>query len=344
MVLSGYRFPNRAGGAVLPKGDAETMVWLHWANFPDSNVKTLYSRIRDIVGMTVLHIVRALETVFPPDALRRVLLPLAAILALLDICFRRSKTIPFDKYPASWPPVRRSVHLFFKLRTRFHLTRLITHWPDRLGETRWRERFEIKGGVLDDAMGSKRPVILVSAHFGPFHLPGYLLRAAGFPVATFVRNTAAAKSMVRTYKTRLGHFPEMRHWFSAEDPLREICRFLKQGNILRMAFDLPIGRLVEVRMDETIIRFATGSIRLAALANARLIPFAISEREPWKFVIHLGEPVPSELLGDSPDIQRAAAHIVTECFNIFKLSPEESGGELLDAISSAAPVGETISA
>lgn len=300
-------------------------------------MKAWYLKLRDISGMIVLCGVRLLENVFPPDILRCVLFPFAAILALRDVFRRRWLEIPFNRLPATWPRVKTTRALLFKLRVRFHLTRLITHWPDRLSEPRWRERFKIEGSVLDEAIKAKRPAILVSAHFGPFYLPGYLFRAAGFPMATFIGDIVAAKSMVRRYKNRLTHFPGLRPFFSEEDHLREVCRFLEQGNMLRMAFDYPTGKQINIRADGANVHFATGSIRLAALTDSILIPFAISESKPWKFVMHLGAPVPSHLLGKSPEVEGAAIHIVNECFKFFKISPEESGHELLRIISDSAP-------
>lgn len=166
-----------------------------------------------------------------------------------------------------------------------------------------------------------KPIILVTAHFGPLHLAGYFLRAFGFPVATYVANPDLADSVSRRAKDQLSFFPEIPHIFSAKDPLRNVYRFLEKGNILRVAFDMNVGKQLQVSYLDREVDFATGSIRLAIANGATLIPYAISEVKPWKFIIHVGHPVPPEFLAGSPDIEKAAIHILSECCQFFKSAP-----------------------
>ncbi len=304
--------------------------------------KTSPPKWRDLAGMIVFHGLRILEFILPPKVLRCVLYPAAAVLAGRDVFFRRQNKMAFHLLPATWPTVKTNTSDFVQIRIRYHLSRAIANWPDRLGNQRWRSRFSIQGNSLEEAVQLRRPIILVSAHFGPFHLGAYFLRALGFRLATFVGNAQEAQSASRRAKDRLSHFLEMPHTFSAQDNLRDVYRFLEKGNILRTAFDIVMGKMIRVPLCDRSVCFATGSIRLAAATGAVLIPYVISEREPWKFVLHLGQPVPPEFLGASPDIQSAAAHVVFECCQFFQSSPDEARGEMLEAIARAESHAELI--
>ena len=294
--------------------------------------ENLYFNLRDVIGRIVFHGARTMERLFPPPILRCVFFPIAMALALRDLSRRRWLEIPFCKLPPNWS-VNRTLPLLFNIRSQFHLTRLMANWPDRFSEPHWCSRFKIEGmEFLEQAMREKRPVILVSAHFGPLFLLRYFLRAMGWPAATFIGGPASSRPDVRRDKDRLAHFPGLPHVFGPDQSLRDVHRFLQQGNILLMAFDVPTGERIEVACDEVKVRFATGSIRLAASTNARLIPCIISECDPWKFIIRLGQPVPSAMLSPCPDREGAARHIAKECFQSIKASPAECGHELLDAL------------
>jgi lauroyl/myristoyl acyltransferase len=274
---------------------------------------------------------RILERIFPPLLLRRVLLPVAALMAWRDIS--KWTEVSFDHLPAGWPAVSQTYGARFKRRVRYHLSRVICNWPDRLSQPHWRRRFEIQGSFLEEAQKAGRPVILLSAHFGPLHLGGYYLRALGLPVATYVGDANSAKSITRRTKDRLSHFPAMRHIFSAEDGTREVCRFLSKGNMLRMAFDLNLGKTLPVPLGLGYFSFCTGPLRLAAATGSTVIPYVIAERAPWDFVLHLGEPVPAELLAGVPDLDQAAAHVLGECCRFFRQWPDQTHDDLLTCFS-----------
>ena len=295
--------------------------------------KTSPSKWRDLIGMIVLYSARVLEAIFPPPVLRFVLYPAAAVMACRDVFYCRYNEAAFHLLPTTWPRVKTNTSNLLEIRVRYHLSRVIANWPDRLGNPRWRSRFSIQGNCLEEAVKVGRPVILVSAHFGPIHLGGYFLRAFGFRAASFVGNAEDVHSASRRAKDRLSHYPEMPHVFSAEDNLRDIYRFLEQGNILRTAFDVNTGKMIQVPLCDRSVCFATGSIRLAAATGAALIPYVISESEPWKFVLHLGRPVPPEFLKASPNVENAAAHVVNECGRFFQISPHEASGEMLGAFT-----------
>ncbi len=280
------------------------------------------------MGLTVMHASRLLEALLPPGLLRWALMPFASIITLCSLLAEPRSHAAARARACGHPGAR------FKSRLRLQLSRFVSTWPDRLSEPRWQRRFEIRGTALQQALATGRPVILVSGHFGPFHLVSYFLRAKGIPAATFIGNPARATRATRRAKIRLSRLPGIKTTFSSQDPPREIHRFLKQGNVLRMAFDVPVGTVIEVPCGAVRLSFATGSVRLAAATGATLIPYAISEPHPWHFVLHLGAPVPPELLAPKADPAPAAQHIVAECWGFFSQSPAQAQAILLAAVSS----------
>jgi len=284
----------------------------------------------DSLGLAFLHASRLLEALLPPQLLRWALLPFAAAIALYSLLVEPRSQAAARARACPHPGTR------FKSQVRLQLSRFVSTWPDRLSEPRWQRRFEIRGAALQQALATGRPVILVSGHFGPFHLVSYFLRANGIPAATFIDNPARAMRASRRAKIRLSRLPGIKTTFSSQDPPREIHRFLKQDNVVRMAFDVPVGTTIEVPCGAAQLSFATGSIRLAAATGASLIPYAISESSPWHFVLHLGSPVPPELLARKADPAPAAQHIAAECWGFFSQSPAQAQAILLAAMSSRA--------
>jgi hypothetical protein len=78
---------------------------------------------------------------------------------------------------------------------------------------------------------------------------------------------------------------------------------------------------------------ATGAIRLAAMADAELIPCLITEPASWQFVLHFGTPVPRGYLGKSPDMQAIGAHLLSEFSKVITRYPEQCRPRLLSAMS-----------
>jgi len=68
---------------------------------------------------------------------------------------------------------------------------------------------------------------------------------------------------------------------------------------------------------------ATGAIRLAAMANAKLIPCLITEAAAWKFTIHFGTPVPDRYLGKSPDMEAIGSHLLQEFSKVVTRYPDQ---------------------
>jgi KDO2-lipid IV(A) lauroyltransferase len=71
----------------------------------------------------------------------------------------------------------------------FLLVLEVAHVPRKINETNWRQYIKIKDvAPLMRLLIGKRPVIVVTGHFGNFELGGYALGVLGFPTYTVARN------------------------------------------------------------------------------------------------------------------------------------------------------------
>ena len=118
----------------------------------------------------------------------------------------------------------------------FYLNHLLHHFPDRLASAEWQSRCRITG--LEHwwkARQNGRPVVLAYCHFGPSFLLREWLRG-GLPVAPLVRGSSAERTKAKWLKNRHALLPEVPTAFFW-DQLRELSRFLADGNVLLIAID-----------------------------------------------------------------------------------------------------------
>ena len=127
-------------------------------------------------------------------------------------------------------------------------------------------------------------------------------------------------------------------WIFAEDltPLprfSHIRKILGPGRRLLVLVDPNRGVMADVPFDDGIFRMATGAVRLAQMADARLIPCLITEDSDWRFTIHIGAPVPEEWLGRAPDMQKIGTHLIGEFSKVVSRFPEQCKMRCLEAMS-----------
>jgi lauroyl/myristoyl acyltransferase len=181
-------------------------------------------------------------------------------------------------------------------------------------------------------------VVLASLHFGPFELLPYWLRAHGI-VTTMIRGpTPDSLKSLTNYQHALSPPANVPVFLNLSEmtPLprfTHVGRFLGPGRRLLVTVDVDRGIQFHVPFENRLFRMATGAIRLAAMADAELIPCLISESAPWKFAIHFGSPVPRRYLGDSPDLPAVGAHLLREFSNVITRYPEQCRWRLLSAMS-----------
>lgn len=213
----------------------------------------------------------------------------------------------------------------------------LTFFPERLAEPAWLARCAFFGiDQLRDCQRRGQPVILASCHFGPVFLLSRWLQAAGIRSATLVGGRKEDRSYLNRLKDRATLFPEIpRVIFSHQ--LRELKKFLADGNVLIIAIDSPQGNQIEVPVDaHGHFRLATGAIRLAARHGARLFPCTILDEGRWRFRFELGRPVPAEFLSDPPDLASVGKHLVDELLPRFQAHPDQCAKMVLECFQPAA--------
>jgi hypothetical protein len=193
-----------------------------------------------------------------------------------------------------------------------HIIRLLEFLPDRLTAPRWKKRCRINGLERLLEAYRKGPVVLAFAHIGPLTLTSLWLRARGIR-ATSVRDAAAGRpSPAKQYANTLMAFPEVPS-VVYHDELRPITQLLNAGGVILIAIDSPIGKQVDVPVDDHwVFRMATGAMRLAAHHGAELIPCTILYEGNWQFRIELGDPVPREFLSGRVDQPAVGKHLYAQ--------------------------------
>jgi len=287
-------------------------------------------------GWSSFYFVRFCERVLPPSVLSILLWPLAAGWDLIQV--RDRKPLEHARcFPRSWPAKRWR----FILKQCFGLyhSQLFYMWPDRLTEPRWQKRCRFEGDPdLLRPTEDNRPIVLASLHFGPFEILPYWLRAYGIPATSVRTAPPAALRNLTNYQYSLSPPPDVPLWIFAEDltPLprfSHIRKILGPGRRLLVLVDPNRGVMADVPFDDGIFRMATGAVRLAQMADARLIPCLITEDSDWRFTIHIGAPVPEEWLGRAPDMQKIGTHLIGEFSKVVSRFPEQCKMRCLEAMS-----------
>jgi lauroyl/myristoyl acyltransferase len=245
----------------------------------------------------------------------------------------RQLAAAWRRFPESWRP---EPLRYFLRRTFGHPhARLVYAWPDRLRSSRWSSRCLVEGSCdLTQLRDSGRRLVFASLHFGPVETLPYWLRAKGVVVTT-LRGKAHPWTRLKRRQYALSPPPDVPAFLTVNH-LQRVRQFLGPGGRLLVMVDVNRGKQVDVPFDDHLFRMATGAIRPAASAEAKLIPCLIFETTPWHFTLHFGTPVPRIYLGRSPDVTAAAAHLLSEFLKVVSLYPEQCGRRLLSSISPAA--------
>jgi lauroyl/myristoyl acyltransferase len=238
------------------------------------------------------------------------------------------------RFPEAWRP---GFIRYFLRRTLNHPhARLVYVWPDRLRSARWLARCRLKAnGNLALVRDKKRGVILASLHFGPFETLPYWLRAHDI-VATTLLGQPNPWQRLKRHQYSLSA-PANVPLFLPVSHLPSVRQFLGPGGRPLVFVDVNRGKQIYIPFDNYLFRMATGAIRLAALADAELIPCLIIETASWHFTLHFGKPVPKRYLGRTPDLEAAAAHLLDEFLQVVTRYPLQFGHRLLSCISPSTP-------
>ena len=208
----------------------------------------------------------------------------------------------------------------------------------RLAAAEWKSRCRIIGlDHWEAARQNKRPVVLAYCHFGPSFLLREWLRAAGLPVAVYVRTLFGERTKAKWLKNRVALLPEVPSAIF-RDQLRDLSAFLAAGNVLLIAVDHDSGRQIELPAGgDWTFRMTTGAIRIAARHNAELIPCSIIDEGNWRFCIELGRPIAARHLGEDADLSAAGTLLLQELLAQFRPQPAQCTKKLAERFTPVVP-------
>jgi lauroyl/myristoyl acyltransferase/acyl carrier protein len=334
----------RAIGELLAtkKPTARTRQLKRAANGTSRPASVAPAKTRPLLGFKLaaawlsFYFLRLCERLLPKSVLSLLLWPPAAIFDLIQLPERKPISC-WRRFPLSWRPkpwrflLRQSLGLYH--------SQIIYMWPDRLRSATWLRRCRLKGeSRLIELQKGDRPIVLASLHFGPSELLPYWLRAHGIVTTTVRAAPPNSLKSLTEYQHALSPPADVPAFVFVEDliPLprfSRVSKILKSGRCLLVMVDPARGRQIDVPFEDRLFRMPTGAIRLAQLADAELIPCLITEDATWEFTIHFGAPMPQRYMGDSPDMQAIATHLLNEFSKVISQYPEQCKMRLLSAMS-----------
>jgi lauroyl/myristoyl acyltransferase len=291
-----------------------------------SAVKRAVSFFQLGIGWGSFYFVRFCERSLPLRLFSLVLWPLAAAWDLIQ-ARERKPWVHWHRFPRSWRPKRWRYILRQSLGL-YH-SQLFYMWPDRLTDPRWLKRCRFEGDrSLLEKSEDDRGIVLASVHFGPFEILPYWLRAYGIPATSVRADPPEALESLTNYQYSLSPPANIPVFIFASDltpfpRIRHIGEIIGPGRRLLVMVDPNRGVMADIPFEDRLFHMATGAIRMAQMAGARLIPCMITEDSTWNFTIHVGNPVPQEWLGRSLDMQMIGNHLLREFSKVVSRFPEQ---------------------
>ena len=288
-------------------------------------------------GWMLYFLLRGMERGIPPGILRAILLPLVGLFTLFQ-WGRLSGLYKGFSQPSTRNFLPENLPLrLYQQQVGYHLSRILSFWPDRLASEHWRRRCRITGlDHIAASRGGERPVVLACLHFGPPPaVLRYWLRALAIPAVFLVKDVPLGGSSLKARMDSLSGFPHLPPWITLQQ-LRKARRFLQAGCWLMIAVDGGGGKQLRVPQGGGSFQMSSGAIRLAASAGAELIPCLITEEGGWHFRVHFGAPTPARYLKAAHGAYDAAQHLLQEFMPVIQAHPEQCGSVLLGRFLEAA--------
>ncbi len=225
-------------------------------------------------------------------------------------------------------------------RANYYLSRVLEFFPDRLATPKWRDRFQTRGlHHLEEARRWGRGVVLVCFHFGTYKLIPFWLRALDIPVLAILRGNSKNRSRAKRMKDQRSPFPKIPTVLYNGDQLRQTVEHLSLGHVLLVAADREARQQIHLPLeDQWSFSMATGAMRLAARADAQLLPCWMTDEGRWNFRLEIGAPLPGPCRADEADLRRAGQHLLEVMLPLLRRRPEACEGYLLDRFRRKAPL------
>ena len=222
------------------------------------------------------------------------------------------------------------------------LARLLFLWPDRLSRGLWMDRCRCVGlERVERNLALGRPIILATLHFGPVVVLGHWLRARGLPAAGLRDSLSATRPLHWRYIDGLSAVTGCSDGPSVFDrtQLRSVHNHLRAGRILIMTAEGRYHRSNRVHREGLAFEMSTGPFRLAAATGAIIIPCLIAAGPRMTFTIHIGEPVPENLVIGAHLHRAGCDHLLGEFLQVVGRHPGQSHALLIDHLR---PVADTV--
>lgn len=271
-----------------------------------------------------VHGLGALERLLPPAILAGVLWPGVGAFALCATFGKagRARRSAFAAAYGTPLKMRMTVRAFIGET----FGRLVTLWPDRFKAPRWQRRFTVTG--LDQLLACRaegRPIVFAIIHSQHMNLLRLFLRARGLPVAslTYTPGETAIRRLINAAADQCSPLAGTPHKFSLKQ-LRSAYDFLRSGNCLLIACDKHSDDMISLPTDLGTIGIHLGQFRLAAMANALVVPALVWQAKPWKFHVALGEPtVPPSHSSERSAFKPLADHCLMTWQVMIREHPEQ---------------------
>lgn len=297
-----------------------------------------------IGGLVLCLALRGIERMLPVRWLRTLLWPIAALLAARELFWLKPGIEQFSGLPAGLrrhANSRKWARQIWQERMQVTLTKFMSLWPDRLAQECWQENGRVIGiEHLKQASLEGRPVILAGLHFGPLGVLRYCLRAQGWTIASLIRKPLATRAWFRNYLDRkcdkAGGCADLPHVFDLGQ-LKRVHQFLAPHRVLFMTVDGRQSQKVVVHSGTCRFHMATGALRLAAHADASVVPCLIRATGPMGFTIHFGKPVPQQWIRDPFEHAAACDHLLREFLPVIVSHIEQAWCQLLWCIQPLGP-------
>jgi hypothetical protein len=158
------------------------------------------------------------------------------------------------------------------------------------------------------------------------------LRAQGLPAAALRHGSSAERPLYWKYIEQLSAPDGRSDWRSAfgRAELRSAYEHLRAGRILAVAMEGRHERNLRLVSGEFTFEMATGVLRLAAATGAVVMPCLLTAKPRMSFTVHLGNPLPDELVLDSDRHLAACDHLLREFLAVIGSNPGQCHGRLIE--------------
>ena len=229
----------------------------------------------------------------------------------------------------AWLRIDDSLRARIRRRRQRYLIRLLEHFSDRMTRPEWRAICRLEGAEhLEAARQAGRPVVLGFFHHGPVHNLRLWLRAYGFAAGIYRGGSLKIRGKMAQFRDRLTPFPEVPQLFFPGE-MREVIQFLRAGNILLIAVDMPTGRRTAAETDDGwITRLNTGAAELANLTGADLMAISCVNEDWNRFRIKISHLTAGAPLRTEREWAEANRRLFAAVLPDFKKYPEQFGTPL----------------